>query len=387
MKSISMTVNGEQVSGNVQPRTQLADFLRGQLGLTGTHLGCEQGVCGACTVLVDGQPTRSCISYAISYDGADIRTVEGFDDDPVMADLRQAFSAHHGLQCGFCTPGMLVTARDIAARLDRPDETMIRHELAGNICRCTGYQGIVNAISSVIAANGECRPLIAGQPAAGPIARSPYEGDFPRFDRRQEAVTAPAPAAIAITMQVDADGWTVLTQDIDLDHPAASVWHAMGDVQALAICMPGARIDQFDGSRIEGGLSIKFGPIRAGFAGQAERVQDDALRRGSISGSGSDGATGTRAQGAVSYAVSDLARGRSRIAVSVRFKLAGPLAQFGRSGLVKDFAARLTEQFTANLAKLMAGEAVDASAGAGDLNAVALLWSVVKRRVLALIGR
>ena len=102
MKSISMTVNGEQVSGNVQPRTQLADFLRGPLGLTGTHLGCEQGVCGACTVLVDGQPTRSCISYAISYDGADIRTVEGFDDDPVMADLRQAFSTHHGLQCGFC---------------------------------------------------------------------------------------------------------------------------------------------------------------------------------------------------------------------------------------------------------------------------------------------
>jgi len=387
MKFISMTVNGDHVSGNVQPRTQLADFLRGQLGLTGTHLGCEQGVCGACTVLVDGQPTRSCISYAISYDGADIRTVEGFDDDPVMADLRQAFSTHHGLQCGFCTPGMLVTARDIAARLDRPDETMIRHELAGNICRCTGYQGIVQAISSVIAANGERRPLIAGQPAAGPIERVPYGGDIPRFNRRQEAVTAPVPAAAAIAMQIDADGWTVLNQDIDLDHSAASVWQALGDVHAVAICMPGARIDRFDGSRIEGGLSIKFGPIRAGFTGQAERVQDGALRSCTISGAGSDGATGTRVQGAVSYAVSDLSGGRSRIAVSVRFKLAGPLAQFGRSGLVKDFAARLTEQFTANLTKLMAGEVVDAAAGAGDLNAFALLWSVVKRRVLALIGR
>ena len=112
-KKIQLTVNGKAVSAEVEPRLQLADFLREHLLLTGTHLGCEHGVCGACTVEIDGAPARSCIAYAVACDGADVRTIEGFDDDPVMAELREAFSAEHALQCGYCTPGMLVTARDI----------------------------------------------------------------------------------------------------------------------------------------------------------------------------------------------------------------------------------------------------------------------------------
>ncbi|HEV2299950.1 MAG TPA: (2Fe-2S)-binding protein [Stellaceae bacterium] len=152
MKDVSLTVNGNPVAARVEPRLSLADFLREHELLTGTHLGCEHGVCGACTILIDGAPARSCIAYAVACEGADIRTIEGLDDDPVTAELRAAFSAEHALQCGYCTPAMLVTARDIVLRLPHADEARIRRELAGNLCRCTGYLGIVRAIERVIAA-------------------------------------------------------------------------------------------------------------------------------------------------------------------------------------------------------------------------------------------
>ncbi|HEY8429646.1 MAG TPA: (2Fe-2S)-binding protein [Sandaracinaceae bacterium] len=150
-KTIRIAVNGEVVVRDVEPRTPLADFLREHLDLTGTHLGCEHGVCGACTVEIDGVPARSCITYAVACSGARVRTIEGFRDDEVMGALREAFSAEHALQCGYCTPGMLVTARDIVLRLPEADEAAIRRELAGNLCRCTGYAGIVRAIARVLA--------------------------------------------------------------------------------------------------------------------------------------------------------------------------------------------------------------------------------------------
>jgi aerobic carbon-monoxide dehydrogenase small subunit len=152
--SITLTVNGEPISAAVAPRQHLADFLRETLHLTGTHLGCEHGVCGACTVLIDGAPARSCITLAVACDGAEVKTVESFDDDPVMAQLRAAFTEEHALQCGFCTPGMLATAYDIVTRLPDADESRIRRELSGNLCRCTGYVGIVKAISRVLEERG-----------------------------------------------------------------------------------------------------------------------------------------------------------------------------------------------------------------------------------------
>src|SRR6516164_6365879 len=136
MKAVGLTVNGLPVIETVEPRTHLADLLRERLGLTGTHLRCEQGACGACTLLIDGQPVRSCITYAVLCEGAQITTIEGLEDDPVMTALRQAFTAEHGLQCGFCTPGMLITARDIVTRLPAADQRRVRLELSGNLCRC-----------------------------------------------------------------------------------------------------------------------------------------------------------------------------------------------------------------------------------------------------------
>ncbi|HZM44326.1 MAG TPA: (2Fe-2S)-binding protein [Burkholderiales bacterium] len=150
-KSIRITVNGRTVDADVEPRQHLADFVRDELLLTGTHTGCEHGVCGACTLYLDGKPARSCITWAVACDGGEVRTIEGFDDDPVMGELREAFSAEHALQCGYCTPGMLVTARDIVLRLPDADEARIRLELSGNLCRCTGYVGIVRAIAKVLA--------------------------------------------------------------------------------------------------------------------------------------------------------------------------------------------------------------------------------------------
>jgi carbon-monoxide dehydrogenase small subunit len=147
---ISMRVNGDTIKDSVEARHSLADFLREKLFLTGTHLGCEHGVCGACTVLINGAPARSCIARTVSCDGDEITTVEGFSDDLCMQQLREAFSKEHALQCGFCTSGMLITAYDIVKRIPDADEDRIRVELSGNLCRCTGYGGIVKAILSVL---------------------------------------------------------------------------------------------------------------------------------------------------------------------------------------------------------------------------------------------
>ena len=150
MNSVSLTVNGEAVTASVEPRLSLADFIRDHCRLTGTHLGCEHGVCGACTVLMNGEPMRSCTTFTVAAEGTEITTTEGFDEDEAMAQLRSAFHQHHALQCGYCTPGMLVAARDIVLRIPGADEARVRLELAGNLCRCTGYVGIVDAILSVL---------------------------------------------------------------------------------------------------------------------------------------------------------------------------------------------------------------------------------------------
>ena len=139
MTELSININGEHIKADVEPRLSLADFIRDRQRLTGTHLGCEHGVCGACTVLMNGEPVRSCITFAAVADGSEITTIEGFDQDEPMAQLRQAFHENHALQCGYCTPGMLVAARDIVTRLPDADEDRVRLELAGNLCRCTGY--------------------------------------------------------------------------------------------------------------------------------------------------------------------------------------------------------------------------------------------------------
>jgi carbon-monoxide dehydrogenase small subunit len=143
---ITVELNGTKVAQDVEPRETLADFVRDRCGLTATHLGCEHGACGACTVVVDGQVTRSCLVLAVMCDGRSVVTLEGFRNNSTMEVLRKHFHECHGLQCGFCTPGMLIMAHDIVARLPISDTDSVRHALSGQICRCTGYTGIVKAI-------------------------------------------------------------------------------------------------------------------------------------------------------------------------------------------------------------------------------------------------
>ena len=144
---ITLSVNGTEITQPVEPRICLADFLRHQLNLTGTHLGCEHGVCGACTVLVDGRAVRGCLMFAVQAHGLEVETVEGLAPDPQQLNpLQRAFMKHHGLQCGFCTPGILMTMTEFLRNNPAPGERDIREVLSGNICRCTGYEGIVAAV-------------------------------------------------------------------------------------------------------------------------------------------------------------------------------------------------------------------------------------------------
>ncbi len=144
--AVSLTVNGAPREGRCAPRKLLVDFLREDLGLTGTHVGCEHGICGACTILVDGEAARSCLMLAVQADGAEITTIEGLMKDGQLHPLQEAFREHHGLQCGFCTPGMLLTALDLLRVKPDPSEAEVREGLSAVLCRCTGYHGIVKAV-------------------------------------------------------------------------------------------------------------------------------------------------------------------------------------------------------------------------------------------------
>jgi len=149
---VTLTVNGRKRSATVEPRMLLVDFLRHELGMTGTHIGCEHGVCGACTILLDGRTARSCLHFAVAVDGAEIDTVEGIASQDQLHPIQEAFHQHHALQCGYCTPGFLMTTIELLKQNPNPDEAAIRRALTNNICRCTGYTNIIKAVAAAAAA-------------------------------------------------------------------------------------------------------------------------------------------------------------------------------------------------------------------------------------------
>lgn len=155
LTSIFLTVNGERISAQVPPRLNLADFLRDHLGLTGTHVGCEHGVCGACTVRVNGDIIRACLLLAVQAESASVQTIEGLSDSGEVSDLQAAFRDRNALQCGYCTPGMLMAAQDILISEPQADREQIREHLSGNYCRCTGYHAIVDAVEATARARSE----------------------------------------------------------------------------------------------------------------------------------------------------------------------------------------------------------------------------------------
>jgi len=391
MRKVSLTVNGRNVQAEVEPRRNLGDFLREDQFLTGTHIGCEHGVCGACTVLVDGSPARSCITYAVACDGADITTIEGLENDPVMARLRQAFSEHHALQCGYCTPGMLISARDIVARLPQADEKQIRLELSGNLCRCTGYVGIVAAVLSVIANRKETADsTIQPRSRRGPVgAHPPIATEEASRTPRREAI-APQIHSPIRTESLSREQWTAvategveLLQSFQVPYPRDDTWRFFADLDAVTRCIPGARLTAApqDG-RAQGEMRVKLGPMVSAFAGFVEIERDNVAFRGVVRGTGRDSKSASNARSIIVYEIKRLSETSSQVDISVKFLLTGALAQFSRSGLVKDVADHLTYVFAHNLeSRLLGAPSAQPEQGVLDAGAVArgAIWSRIVR--------
>jgi carbon-monoxide dehydrogenase small subunit len=365
MMPIALNVNGRKVEALVEPRTHLADFLREHCRLTGTHLGCEHGVCGACTILLDDKPARSCITYAVQCDGSAVQTIEGFDNDPLMQDLRAAFSREHGLQCGFCTSGMLIAARDIVQRLPNADARRIRVELSGNLCRCTGYLGIITAVESVIAARGS-KPVASA--ATAPPPATPLHAFVPAAEAEAPPIAAPAPAP-----EEARTGWTRFEESFVVARSPAMVWAIFADIPAVVACLDGAELTEHDANTAKGKMTIKLGPIQAAFSGSAVIERDDRALRGIIRGAGSDKGTGSRTKGEIVYRLIPEADGQqTRVSVTVEYSLQGALAQFSRSGLVQELGRRLVSDFAAKLNARLAGAQAAPSA---PFNAGRFLWA------------
>ena len=286
------------MQAEVEPRLSLVDFLREHQFLTATHIGCEHGVCGACTVLVDGAPARSCITFAAAVDGAEVTTLEGLEDDPVMNLLREAFSKHHALQCGFCTPGMLMTARDIVTRLPSADERRIRLELSGNLCRCTGYVGIVAAVQSALAEaktltqNGDRERRTVGPVGSHrPVRSQGMARIVPGSKRKSQeppAVSIPENLGTIDWAAVERDG-VELRQSFSVPFDRTAVWQLFSDLDRVAGCMPGARLTKpVQGGRAEGEVNVKLGPIVSVFQGSVDVERNDEAFRGVVRAAGRD---------------------------------------------------------------------------------------------------
>ena len=418
---LSLTVNGRQVEAAVEPRMHLADFLRDVLRLTGTHLGCEHGVCGACTVLIDGAPARSCIAYAVTCDGADVRTIEGFDHDPLMRALRRSFTRHHALQCGYCTPGMLITSHDIVRRLPEADEARVREELSGNLCRCTGYAGIVEAVGAVLAeppalADGTLGPVPdpsallhdadGRSTAPGPhhytppresdsgteardmptrLPDAPDHFDAPSPARRSSADARKAPdaansdwadrAAVADTPsglppRHASDGSNPVGSEHEVALAVAPdpLWHVLGDIPTVVRCLPGASLagpPHADPLALE--MTVAIGPMRARFQGDAHVSFDERRRTATIDGSGQDTRSRSTGEGRIELAVLPATSGGSILRLRMRYALKGPLAQFGRGAIVDTVVEQILERFAANLASTAGGGEVGSAPAVGIL--------------------
>lgn len=391
MTTIVLQVNRRAVELSAEPRTSLADFVRDKLDLTGTHLGCEHGVCGACTVLLDGVPARSCITYAVACDGADITTIEGLDEDEVTTELRAAFTREHALQCGYCTPGMLVSARDLVLRLPDADERRIRVDLSGNLCRCTGYVGIVRAVQSVIEAR-RARNIApqadGGRTILGPAGSGRAAPGRSEPLRPARTALAPASDSAARGSIPDFTPSTVLDQRFTLAHPPAKVFAMFDDIAGIASCLPGVSLTGAPSpARVEGEIRVRLGPIAAAFEGAARVERDPATLSGRIIGIGADQRSHSATQGEIRYRLVPLDRGTATtVELSIGYTLTGMLAQVGRPGLVRDLARRLVVDFAGNLDRHMSG-ALPGEAVPAELSGWSIVSSVVRARVARFFGR
>ena len=393
---IALTVNGRAIAKDVSPRTHLADFVREDLLLTGTHIGCEHGVCGACTVVINGETARSCITYAAQCDGAEVRTIEGFADDTLMVRLRHAFTTEHALQCGYCTPGMLIAARDLIRRKGGLAEAQIRTEMSGNLCRCTGYVGIIRAIQSVMA---ERDGLLADvEPKAKHLGALPetVAGATvarPETSRALRSTEGAPPSSPKFEIApFDETRATKITESVRIAAARSRVWDVLGDIDRMAACLPGVALydrtggyAKGDAEPIAGLMRIKLGPVTATFAGQALLTRSPADWSGALDGQGAAKDSGSRVRGRMTYRLAEDGPDATQIHVAIAYSLTGPLAQFGRGDLVRDLLRQIARTFAANIeAHIKGGTA--APVRPAEIKAASLLWSVLVTRIKRMLG-
>ncbi|MBO0751764.1 MAG: SRPBCC family protein, partial [Bradyrhizobiaceae bacterium] len=312
------------------------------------------------TLLVDGMPARSCITFAASCDGARVTTIEGLDDDEIAAELRSAFTREHALQCGYCTPGMLISARDIVLRLEDADERAIRVGLSGNLCRCTGYVGIVRAVRSVIAdrRNRGIRPVQgAGRRQLGPVGSGNGASMIRSETTRQPAEIEPRERAGCEAAIADFVPDRVFEERFTVAAPPEKVFALLGDIEQVAACLPGVLLSgPPTAERVEGLIRVKFGPISAGFRGAARIERNAATMSGRIVGTGADQRSRSSTQGEIRYRLVPIDAGAgTRVELAIGYSLQGLLAQVAREGLVRDLAGRLTADFARNLERQLSG--------------------------------
>ncbi|GAB3712570.1 xanthine dehydrogenase family Fe-S subunit [Nocardiopsis oceani] len=349
---VQLTVNGTPVELHVPARMTLSDALRENLGLTGTHVGCEHGVCGMCTVLVDGDAARACLLFACQLDGAEVVTVEGLGRPDDLHPLQEAFGRNHALQCGFCTPGFLMSSYDLLSHEPDVEEEDLPKQLSGVICRCTGYRNIVSSVAEAarlpdgIPGPGNCaRRTLLGRGAAG--------GGLPSgTGEDSEAAGDAALSDIRIELP-DSDPTVSVDITNDLAVSEEQLWRVLDDIRTLASCLPGAELtDELGNDRYSGRARVAVGPVKLSFRGVAHILAHDradgqlrALAQGEDAG-------GARTQGDITLTTARTETGM-RLRARADVYLTGRIAQFGRA-LAGDISRRMFEQFTEALEEVAA---------------------------------
>lgn len=380
---VTMTVNGSQVTMSLPARVTLSDALRDHLGLTGTHVGCEHGICGMCTVLVDGEAARACLLFAVQLDGANITTVEGLGRPEELHPLQESFGRHHGLQCGFCTPGFLMSSYDLLKHHPDVDRQELPTELSGVLCRCTGYRNIVDAVDDVAKAHrgGIPEPGNCGQRTLiGRTTTGAGAGGSSDATKSPDAVdTMERPAQIVLPQ-----GEPTVRIDVTCQLSAATtdVQRVFADVPLLARCLPGAELTgELGDNWYRGRTQVALGPVRLSFNGVAQ-VQEQAADRVVMTAQGRD-ASGGGAQARIVMTAQPLPEGTSLHAEAHLF-LSGRVASFGRS-LAGDVSRRMFEDFARAVDEAAAGREVLPQQK--PARAVSLLLDVVLERLRARLAR
>jgi carbon-monoxide dehydrogenase small subunit len=386
VNEVTLQVNGTEVTLAVAPRVTLADALRHRLGLTGTHLGCEHGVCGACTVLLDGRATRSCLIFCVQADGHEITTVEALGSPDDLHPLQVAFRRHHGLQCGFCTPGFLMSAYDLLS--DRPegleDEQRLRQELSGVLCRCTGYAGIVAAVREVAAAypDGLPGPKALGRPitlrGGVPPAPAPERGHA----RGGGAEASPAVPGVEISIPTGEPNERI-DVTTSISHSPERAWGLLSDLMAASRCMPGVELDTDRGEdTYSGRVRVHLGPMRMNFAGAARVLERDAQRRTLKAVAAGRDPFGSGVRALVTLSARESGAGGTAVRAQASLYLSGRAAQFGRS-LGGDVSRQLFREFGECVERTLAGGPAEPRRLAGG----ALAWRMLRARVRELVRR